>query len=190
VNVIMPFRPQDTLDDVNERFTRYVGQAKSDEGNQTDKDVAFFERLPIAAIRAFVGLLRFLDRRNWIPKGMIRMLPFYSSAFLTNVGSLKLDAPYHHNYEIGNTGIFIALGRILSTEMVDADGERRTAKTMNVTYSFDDRIVDGIYSGRAMKLLKDLVENPEKLTEVPAIDEARLKELNLSEKGWKLWAMD
>jgi hypothetical protein len=59
---------------------------------------------------------------------------------------------------------------------------------VSVRYTFDDRIVDGIYSGRAMKLLKGYIEKPEKLIEKPMIDPKHIKELALTEKGWKLWA--
>ncbi len=187
-NVTMPFRPEDTLGDVNERFTRYVGAAKSDEGNKSDDDVDLFEKLPVFVLRAIIGLIKFLDRRNWIPKSMIQIFPFYCSIFLTNVGSLKLDAPYHHNFEIGNCGIFMSLGMIQFEKYIDKDNQIRDRKVVSVRYTFDDRIVDGIYSGRAMKLLKSYIENPEKLVEKPMIDPKHIKELALTEKGWKLWA--
>jgi len=188
-NVIMPFRPFDTLDDVNERFTRFIGEAKSNEGNKTDGDVDSFEKLPIWVLRAFIGLYKFLDRHNWISPTMLQLLPFYSTAFLTNVGSIKLDAPFHHNFEMGNCGIFIALGKIRFEKFIDKDDQIRERKVVDIRYTFDDRIVDGIYSGRAMKLLKDYIEHPEKLVEKPSIDPKYIEELALSEKGWKLWAM-
>jgi len=189
-NVIMPFRPYDTLDDVNERFTRFVGEAKSDEGNKTDEDVDLFEKLPIWIIRAFIGLYKLLDRRNWISPSMLQMLPFYCTAFMTNVGSIKLDAPFHHNFEMGNCGIFIALGKIRFKKCFDKDNTIKEKKVVDIRYTYDDRIVDGIYSGRAMKLLKDYVEHPEKLEEKPSIDPKYIEELALSEKGWKLWARE
>ena len=187
-NVTMPFRADDTLDSVNERFTQFVGAAKSDDGNKSDDDVDLFEKLPIFVLRFAIGLLKFLDRRNWIPKSMIRLLPFYCSAFLTNVGSLKLDAPFHHNFETGNCGIFISLGRLRFEKFIDKDNMIRDRRMVSIRYTFDDRIVDGIYSGRAMKLLKSYIENPEKLIEKPNIDPKYIKELALTEKGWNLWA--
>ncbi len=189
-NVIMPFRPFDTLDDVNERFTRFVGEAKSDKGNKTDEDVDLFEKLPIWVIRTFVGVYKFLDRRNWISGSMLQMLPFYATAFLTNVGSIKLDAPFHHNFEMGNCGIFISLGKLRFEKYFDKDNTVKEKKVVDIRYTFDDRIVDGIYSGRAMKLLKDYIEHPEKLAEKPQIDPKYIEELALSEKGWKLWARE
>ena len=187
VNVIMPFRPEDTIADVNLRFKRFVGQAKSEDGNKTENDVEVFDRLPHWLIRLAVNGIRFLDRHNWITKDIIRMLPFYSTAFLTNVGSIGLDAPIHHNFEIGNTGIFAALGKMKQIRELQADGSVEEYTVMPVTYTFDDRIVDGIYSGRAMGLLRNYIENPEQLTEVPEISPKNLKELMLTEEGFDLW---
>lgn len=187
-NVTIPFRSDDTLSDVNERFTRFISAAKSEEGNKGDGDVDLFEKLPVFVLRAVVGLIKFLDRRNWIPKAMLQLVPFFCSVVLTNVGSIKLDAPYHHNFEIGNCGIFIALGMVRFEKYIDKDDKIRERKVVSVRYTFDDRIVDGIYSGRAIKLLKNYIENPEKLVEKPRIDPKYIKELALTEKGWNLWA--
>jgi hypothetical protein len=118
---------------------------------------------------------------------MIQQVPFYCTAFLTNVGSLKLDAPFHHNYEMGNCGIFIALGKVKTEKFIRSDNQIGERKVVNMRYTVDDRIVDGIYTGRAMKLLKDYVEHPIKLVDPAPVNAKNLEELNLSEKGWALW---
>ena len=187
VNVIMPFHPHDTLKDVNERFKRFIGTAKSDEGNRCESDVDIIDKLPHWAIRAFIRFFNWADQHNFITRGMIRMLPFYSTMFVTNVGSIGLEAPLHHNYEMGNTGIFAALGIIRKEKVILEDNSITEKSRMAISYTFDDRIVDGIYSGRAMAMLKDYLENPEKLMERPDIDPAKLDELALTEKGWDLW---
>ena len=189
-NVTMPFRPDDTLDDVSARFARYVDQAQSDAGNKSTDDVDGFERLPVPMLRLILGAIRFLDRRNWITRGMIRLFPFYCTAFLTNVGSLGMNAPYHHNYELGNTGVFISLGKVNRQKALDDAGNIYDRIYCEVTYTFDERIVDGIYSGRTIKIIKHLVENPELLLEKPQISAERLAELGLTEAGWNLWAID
>ncbi len=149
----------------------------TDDGNKSDDDVDLFEKLPVFVLRFAIRLLKFLDRYNWIPKSMIRLLPFYSSAFPTNVGSLKLDAPFHHNFETGNCGIFISPGKLRFEKFIDKDNMIRDRRVVSIRYTFDDRIVDGIYSGRAMKLI-----------EKPDIDPKYIKEPALTEKGWNLWA--
>jgi len=190
VNVTMPFRPDDTLDDVSTRFSRYVEKAKSEEGNKNTDDIAGVEKLPVPILRFILGTLKFLDRRNWITAGMLKLFPFYCTAFLTNVGSLKMDAPYHHNFEMGNTGLFVSLGRVNRKKTLDNDGKVYDRAYCEITYTFDERIVDGIYSGRTIKIIKHLVENPELLFEKPEISPEVEAELGLTDKGWNRWAMD
>jgi hypothetical protein len=190
VNVTMPFRPGDTLDDVNLRFSEYVDRAKSDRGTRADADADFFGKLPVFVLRLVVSALRFLDNHSLIWPGFLKILPLYSTAFLTNVGSLGMDAPIHHNFELGTTGIFIALGLIRPEVYAAADGTFKERKVVKLIYSFDDRIVDGIYSGRAMELVRAFILEPSRLTEAPDLSPELLEELALTEKGWKLWAME
>ena len=190
MDVIIPFRPEDTLATVNERFARHVGQVRSTEGNKVNQDVDFFGPMPIFILRAIIGLIRFMDRWNLITRGMVRLFPLYTTIYMTNVGSLKMQAPYHHNFELGTTGIFMALGKAGNLTRTAPDGTVTEHREAQIRWTFDDRIVDGIYSGRAMNLFKDYIENPEKMLEPASIDPKYLKELNLSEKGWKLWALD
>ena len=187
VNVTMPFRPGDTLDSVNERFTQFVEQAKSDDGNKNDEDVDAFEKLPVFLLRIILAILKFMDRHNWMNAAMIKLLPFYCTAFLTNVGSLKIDAPLHHNFELGNTGLFISLGQIKRQKALDDNGNVYERCWVKITYTFDERIVDGIYSGRTIKLIKYLTERPQLLVDKPEYSQEQLDELKLTEKGWKLW---
>ncbi|MDR1747809.1 MAG: 2-oxo acid dehydrogenase subunit E2 [Spirochaetaceae bacterium] len=49
---------------------------------------------------------------------------------------------------------------------IGPDGTVQTRDKVKVTFTYDDRITDGIYCARAIDMVRDLVENPEKL-EVP-----------------------
>ncbi len=187
INVVMPFRPHDTLKDVNERFKRFVGTAKSDDGNKSESDVDLFDKMPHWVLKIIISAIKWMDKHNWVNKAIIRLFPFYSTVFVTNVGSIGLDAPIHHNYEIGTTGMFAALGKMKVVRELQADGSVLEKTVMPVNYAFDDRIIDGIYAGRAMNLIKKYLESPEILIRVPEISQKDLDTLNLNEKGWKLW---
>jgi hypothetical protein len=107
--------------------------------------------------------VQFLDYHNALPKMVINALPFYCSVFFTNVGSVGIDAPFHHNFEIGNCGIFCAVGKIRKENCVKADWTVEVRDKVKITFTFDDRITDGIYCARAVDMVRGLVENPEEL---------------------------
>jgi pyruvate/2-oxoglutarate dehydrogenase complex dihydrolipoamide acyltransferase (E2) component len=97
---------------------------------------------------------------------VINALPFYNTVFFTNVGSVGIDAPFHHNFEIGNCGIFCAIGKIRKENSINQNGTVETRDKVKITFTYDDRITDGIYCARAIDVMRNFVENPEKL-EVP-----------------------
>ena len=75
--------------------------------------------------------------------------------------------PLHHNYEIGNASLFVSMGRIRRAHYLDGGGNVKERWELKVTYTFDDRIVDGIYSGKAMKLVQGFMSDPARLDEPP-----------------------
>jgi hypothetical protein len=52
---------------------------------------------------------------------------------------------------------------------------------VKVTFTYDDRITDGIYCGRAIELFRTFVENPEQLERPPELSTGLQAELMLKE---------
>ena len=51
----------------------------------------------------------------------------------------------------------------------------------------DDRIIDGLYAGQAIKLMKTYVENPDLLAVPKMTDEDARREMGLTARGGKLF---
>jgi hypothetical protein len=137
-----------------ERLGSGVREGRSSEKNQTDKELAFFLRMPAFLLSICVALARLADAHNLLPRALIESDPLYCSVFIANLGSVGLDAVFHHLYEWGNCPIFAALGRVRE---VERDGERR--KVVTVKYTFDERIEDGLYCARSLEQLRTIVED-------------------------------
>ena len=181
INVTMSFSPLLSLEGFCQKINDYVTTIKKGSGTSAEKINSFLTHLPRLCIRFIFGGLRFLDYHNGLPRSIIDSLPFYNTIFFTNVGSVGIDAPYHHNFEIGNCGIFCAIGKIRKENCLKPDGTTETRDKVKITFTFDDRITDGIYCARAVDMVRDLVENPEKL-EVPLeLTPEQLSKLGLAE---------
>ena len=166
LNVTMSFSPFLSMEGFCHKIDNYISSLKKGESSNTEKLNAFISRLPRIFIKFIMWGVRFLDYHNALPKSIREALPFYSTIFFANVGSVGIDAPFHHNFEIGNCGIFCVIGKIRKENLINDDGTVETKDKVKITFTFDDRITDGIYCARTVDMLRDLVENPERL-EVP-----------------------
>ena len=83
----------------------------------------------------------------------------HASVFVANLGSVGLDAAWHHLYEYGNCPIFATLGRIQKLPIVVGD-EVVARRAVRIRYTYDERIEDGLYAGRALMKLQERIEDP------------------------------
>ena len=168
INITIPFSPEETLATLPQKVSSFVNRGKKEAGNESDSLNALLVRLPRWIIRLVVRAIRFLDYHNMLSESFIASMPFWASIFFTNVGSVGIDAPFHHNFNIGTCGFFIALGKIRRECIPGKGGAVEMRDKVKVTFTYDDRIVDGIYCGRAIDLFRSFAETPEQLERPPS----------------------
>ncbi len=120
-----------------------------------DKEVNLLLRLPVPFVRAGLRMLRLADRLGLLTRGMTEDDPMFASIFVANLGSVGLDAGYHHLWEYGTCSIFATLGRVRER----GDGTR----VVEVKYSYDERVADGLYAAITMAGIKERLEDPTRL---------------------------
>ena len=149
------FAADETFEAMVAALTTDIRVAKSDAVSKVDKELSFFLRLPGFLLSFSVGLLRWLDARGLAPRALIGDDPMYTSAFVANLGSLGIDAAYHHLYEYGNCPLFCTVGRLdpATHELV-------------LKYSYDERVEDGFYAASALGLVRQWIEDPASWIEV------------------------
>lgn len=139
------------FDDVVSRVKDDVSTGRSGRESATDRELRLVVKLPVFLRRWLYGLFRWLDARGLAPRTMLEGDPLYTSMFVANLGSLKMDPCYHHLYEHGTASVFCVIGR---TRAVDG----RQVATLRFT--LDERVADGLYAQRSLELLRSLVEDP------------------------------
>ena len=130
---------------------------------ESEKEMRFVTKLPIFLIRWLVAIQRLADWYGMLPRFMTKNDPLYASAYVVNLGSVGLEAAYHHLYEYGNIPFFIVIGKVKKAPVVDEDGELVVREVVNVRYTFDERITDGFYTSTALERFRQYLENPELL---------------------------
>ena len=114
-------------------------------------------------IKFLVGTIKFLDKHGLLPRAIINLSPFHTSCFITNLKSIKGPSIYHHLYEFGNTGIFVAMGKEGLVPVV-RKGQIEVGKVMPYDMVLDERFCDGFYFVNALNDLKKMYNNPTSLT--------------------------
>jgi hypothetical protein len=124
-----------------------------------DRELRILLALPAFLLALLIGALRRLYAWGLAPRSLIDTDPMYASAFLANLGSLHIDAAYHHLYEHGNCPLFVAIGRV--THVPAVDGDRVVAQPqVTLRFTYDERVEDGLYCARALQLLRQRIEDP------------------------------
>jgi hypothetical protein len=181
INVTMSFSPFLSLEEFCKKINDFISSLKKGSSSNAERLNSFLTNLPRFCIKLIFALVRFLDYHNALPRSFIDALPFYSTIFFANVGSVGIDAPFHHNFEIGNCGIFCAIGKTCKENYLCPDGTLNVRDKVKITLTFDDRITDGIYCARAVDMVRELVENPEKLEAPLELTAEQISNLGLAE---------
>ncbi len=179
VLAVIEFDPYDTLDTVQKRVYEHIYEARHGE-NPQEKNIKLFGALPRFALKFIAWFLKWTDERNLRMYKITEDFPFWSTVFIAHLGSLGIDAVYHHTYELGTIGLFFTLGKIHKDAIVNQETAEIEIKTvMDLRISIDDRIASGSYTGPSMDLLKELIENPEPLINPPELTDEQLDKLML-----------
>ena len=160
---IIRSKPEDTLDTIHDEIFRQVSLCRSEKLDDGMKSVDLVCRTPRPLFKLLGALLRFLDRHGWVPYPIIKGDPYYSSVMLSNLGSIGLNAGYHHLTNWGTTSIFCVIGSIAKRPFYKEDGSVDMRESVDIGLTIDERLADGYYYSRTIRLLKKLLENPELL---------------------------
>jgi hypothetical protein len=165
-NVKISFDPRSTIAEVVERVTSAVQATKQSRTSADEKMCDTLTSLPPALTRLIMSGVRTLDTFGLLPASFIKGDSLYTSAYLANLGSIGLDAVFHHMFEWGNAAFFIVVGKRKKEPVINERGEIEVQEVADMNISLDERITDGVNYATTIRLLSDLIENPKKL-EVP-----------------------
>jgi hypothetical protein len=127
--------------------------------NRSDHEAALVLKLPGVARRVVVATGRVLDAFGLLPASMIEPDPLYASVFFANLASIGMDPCWHHLYEYGTIGVFCVIGRPTTDSGSPTSGPDRR-RSMELRWTFDERVEDGLVAGYALKRAKQILEDP------------------------------
>ncbi|MBO4356148.1 MAG: 2-oxo acid dehydrogenase subunit E2, partial [Clostridia bacterium] len=171
--MVLKVNDDDTLDSISQRIVGNVAETRKSEHSTggIDKLLDKFAALPRFILIPVFRIIRLMDFWGITPKAFTEGDPHYTTILTSNLGSIKCPAVYHHLNNYGTNSIMITIGTLHKEEVLMPDGTKEIRDIVDIGATLDERIADGFYFARSLKLIKHVFANPEML-EKPICEES------------------
>ncbi len=163
--IVLKAQDDDTLDTISKRIRGDVGEVRKTEHatGGVDRIMDRLAKLPRPLLMGIVKTVRILDFWGINPDFLTEGDPNYSSVLLSNLGSIRCPAVYHHLSNYGTNSIIATVGTLHKEELLMEDGHREIRDALDLGVTIDERIADGFYFAKCLKLFQYMFEHPELL---------------------------
>lgn len=164
---LMVLVPKET-DTINEIAKKIVGDVRETRKSEVanggiDSIMDFLSKLPMPILAFVVGIIKLLDFWGHNVDAITEGDPNYTTVLLSNLGSIKCPSVYHHLNNYGTNSLMITIGTIHKEELIMPDGSKAIRDVVDFGATLDERIGDGFYFARSLKMVKHIFANPEML---------------------------
>lgn len=151
-----------TLADASRKIVGDVHEMRSSpQANGIDDTINKLAKLPRLLLMLIVRIVRWLDFWGKVPKALTEGDSNYATVLLSNLGSIKCPSVYHHLNNYGTTSVIITIGAMEKKPVVTADGSVQMRDVVDLGATLDERIADGFYFARSLKLIQYICDHPE-----------------------------
>ena len=159
------FGPETTIDSLHQTIMEEIHDCRSDKVDNSTAGMELFTHLPRWLMRIAMRILFLLDYYGRVPQALIKADPNYSTVLISNLGSIKLSANYHHLSNWGTCSLFLVIGEKHLAPIFQPDGSYEMHEVVNLSITLDERIADGYYYAKSIHIFKHLLQHPELLNE-------------------------
>ena len=173
---LMVLVPKDT-DTVNEISRKIVGDVMETRKSEhstggVDALLDSFAKIPPLLLMPVIRVIRWLDFWGINPNFLTEGDPNYTTILCSNLGSIQCPSVYHHLNNYGTNSIMITIGTLHKEELLMPDGHKEIRDAVDIGATLDERIADGFYFARSLRLIKHVFAHPE-LLEQPLSENSR-----------------
>ncbi len=142
------------LDSISRMIIGDVNRARNAGSNDLDKTMKFVGSLPRFILEILFKILAWMEYQGIFPEGLKEGDPNYTTCLLSNLGSIGADSCYHHLSNYGTNSMMVTIGTMFKEKNRDK---------VNMTITLDERIADGFYFAKSLKIVHYLFAHPEVL---------------------------
>ena len=163
--MVLTAKDEDNLDTVSRRIVGDIRETRKSEHSTGGVDAAVdaFAKIPRLLLMFAIRVIRWLDFWGLVPRALTDGDPNYTTVLLSNLGSIKCPAVYHHLNNYGTNSIMVTIGTLHKEELIMEDGTKQVRDVVDFCATLDERIADGFYFARSLKLIRYIFAHPEML---------------------------
>ncbi len=155
---------QDTLEDISRFIVGDVKKMRSqNSAGGIDQTIDKISRMPRLLLMLVVKIVRWLDFWGLVPRFLTEGDSNTASVLLSNLGSIRCPAVYHHLNNYGTTSVLMTIGTIHKVPVLREDGSTEIRDMVDIGATLDERIADGFYFARSLKLIQHICSHPQLL---------------------------
>lgn len=177
VMIMVPIEENDNIDTIGKKIKDKVDSFRNKKAKKEGANDAIqvLGKLPNIIRVPLVGIFKICDRHGILPKSLVKDNLYYSSMIVSNLGSIKCGAIYHNITDFGTCSSLATMGEIKEEEVL-INGKKEIRKICEFGINLDERIADGYYFIKSVKMLQYIFNNP-KMLEDAANSKIESKEL-------------
>ena len=167
IMVMVPINPNDNINTISKKIKDKVDSIRKKKVNKegANNAIDIIGKLPNIIRVPLVGILKWCDRQDILPRSLVKDNLYYSSMIVSNLGAIKCGAIYHNLTNFGTCSSLATMGEIKLEEVIKEKGKKEIRSICEFGINFDERVADGYYFAKSVQLLQYIFNNPELLEE-------------------------
>ena len=163
--VIMKVDPESEVSPLEQIYSRLKKEVnlvrKENKVDDTTSTMDLLCKIPRPLLRIVAKLLFWLEYHGRLPEALVKIDPYHTTCFLSNLGSIKMTASYHHLIDWGTNSFFVVIGEKHWKPIFKEDGSYEMRQVLPLSFTIDERIADGFYFANSVKILRKILKNPQ-----------------------------
>ena len=166
IMVMVPILEDDNIYTIGKKIKDKVDsyRNKSAKREGANDAIQILGKMPNIIRVPLVGIFKWCDKNGMLPGSLVKDNLYYSSMIVSNLGSIKCGAIYHNIADFGTCSSLTTMGEIKDEEII-INGKKEIRKMCEFGINFDERVADGYYFAKSVKMLQYILDNPKMLEE-------------------------
>lgn len=161
--ILIQIDPNDNVFSIGKKIAEKVSsvrdpKTRKKEGANVAIDV--IGKLPNIIRIPIVGIVKYMDKKGFLPSFLIKDNLYYSSMIVSNLGAIKCGAIFHNINDFGVCSSLATMGEVKNDQFVDEKGNVKIRKVCEFGVNIDERIADGYYFAKSLQMVQHIFNNP------------------------------